>query len=138
MVSHIRNEKKCYKISIGITLSRFFCNAINFVIGCPNNLPSVMSKNKGCKRLKLSCTKLKSKCNSKLGAALGNSNLGKICKNALKGNAQKRVNEYCQKTCRKCGKLSNDYYANTVKEFHNIMNSCRLENILCNHLFIFR
>ena len=76
-----------------------------------------MSKNPGCKRLKLSCTKLKSKCNSKLGAALGNSNLGKICKKALKGKAQKRVNEYCQKTCRKCGKLSNDYYVNTVKEF---------------------
>merc|ERR1712126_8370 len=70
--------------------------------GCPNNLPSVMSKNPGCKRLKLSCTKLKNKCNSKLGAALDNSNSAKICKNALKGNAQKRVDKFCQETCNKC------------------------------------
>jgi len=33
---------------------------------------------------------------------LGNSNSAKICKKALRGKAQKRVNKYCQETCRKC------------------------------------
>jgi len=70
--------------------------------GCPNNLPSVMTKNNDCKSLKLSCTKLKNKCNSKLGAVLDDSKSAKMCKKALKGKTQNRVNEYCQKTCRKC------------------------------------
>ena len=75
-----------------------------------------MTKNNDCKSLKLSCSKLKNKCNSKLGVVLDDSKSAKMCKKALKGKTQNRVNEYCQKTCRKCGKLSNDYYVNDIKE----------------------
>ena len=71
-----------------------------------------MSKNPGCKKLKLTCTKLKNKCDSKLGKlwVLNNSKSAKKCKKALKGKSQKKVNEFCTKTCWGCGKLSNDFY----------------------------
>ena len=76
-----------------------------------------MSKNGNCKRLKLQCSKLKKKCNSKLGAVLGKSKSAKKCKEALKGNLNKKVNEFCTKTCKTCSKLSNTYF---LLEFHKI------------------
>ena len=72
--------------------------------GCKDALPSKMKSNSNCKKLKMTCTKLKSKCSSKLGSALGNSSNGKKCKSALGSLANKRVKEFCKKTCTKCSK----------------------------------
>ena len=101
----------------------FFCYAFDFDTGCSDNLPSILSKNRDCKIFKLNCAKLKNKCGSKLETAFRNSKSSKICKKALKGNAQKRVNEFCRKTCRTCGKFCYDNYLKNVKEV--LLNSSR-------------
>ena len=70
-------------------------------------LPRKLSKDKNCKRLKLSCTKLKSKCNGKLGSSLGKSASAKKCRKKL-SSAEKntRVKSFCNKSCKECGKPS--------------------------------
>ena len=89
----------------------------DFCIGCSNDLPSVMSKNGNCKKLKLACSKLKKKCNSKLGAALGKSKSAKKCKKALKKNSNKKVDEFCTKTCKTCSKLIVLYFQRNLTSY---------------------
>ena len=68
-------------------------------------LPKRLSKDKNCKRLKLSCSKLRSKCNSKLGSSLGKSASAKRCLKKLSSSEKnQRVKSYCNKTCKECGK----------------------------------
>ena len=92
----------------------FACFVFNFGIGCSNDLPSVMSKNGNCKKLKLECWKLKKKCNSKLGTVLGKSKSAKKCKKALKGNSNKKVDEFCNTTCKTCSMLSHTYFYDRI------------------------
>ena len=77
----------------------FFCYSFAFVIGCSGNLPSVMSKNWQCRRLKLNCTKLKNKCSSKLGKlwALKNSESSRKCRRALKGKQKRELMNFAEK-----------------------------------------
>lgn len=70
-------------------------------------LPRRLSKDKNCKRLKLSCTKLKSKCNGKLGSNLGNSASARKCRKKLSSSERNtRVKSFCNKSCKECGKPS--------------------------------
>ena len=70
-------------------------------------LPKTMSTNKNCKRLKLSCAKLRSKCNGKLGSSLGNSASAKKCKKKLPSWDKNILVKYlCTKSCKECGKPS--------------------------------
>ena len=102
----------------------FFWFVSDFVTGvCSDNLPSVISRNSDCKKLKLSCDKFKNKCGSKLGVALKNLKSSRRCKKALKRNSQKRVNEFCTKTCQTRGKFSNSYLtgSRSRKYFRNCL-----------------
>ena len=62
-------------------------------------------KYKDCKRLKISCRKLRSKCNAKIGSSLGNSASAKRCLRKLHPSTKNvKVKDYCKKTCKVCGK----------------------------------
>ena len=71
-------------------------------------LPKRLSKDKNCKRLKLSCSKLRSKCNSKLGSSLGfpkaSASAKKCSKKLSSSERNRRVKSYCSKTCKECGR----------------------------------
>ena len=73
--------------------------------GCEDRLPSVMKKNSACKRFKLTCKKLRNRCTTLLGHAIGSSKKAKKCKAALKGKVNIRVKSFCTYTCKTCGKL---------------------------------
>ena len=66
-----------------------------------------MSSDKDCKKLNISCSKLRNKCEKNLGDAIGpstNTN-AKKCKTALGNDAKKEVEEFCKITCNECGKF---------------------------------
>ena len=68
-------------------------------------LPKKLSKDRNCKRLKLSCNKLRSKCNGKLGSSLGNSASARKCLKKLSSSEKNTmVKSYCNKSCKECGK----------------------------------
>ena len=64
-----------------------------------------MTSNSNCKKLKKTCSKLKSKCKKTLKSALGSSSKAKKCIRALGGKADKKVNIFCEAKCKTCGKL---------------------------------
>jgi len=71
--------------------------------GCKDQLPSKMTSNSSCRKLKKTCAKLKSSCSKKLQNSLGSSSNANKCKNALGNtNGQKRVREFCKITCKQC------------------------------------
>ena len=89
-----------YSIS-GITIRDFpiFCYDVR--------LPKKLSTDKNCKRLKVSCKKLTSKCNVKLGSSLGNSASARKCLKKLSSSQKNtKVKSWCEKSCKECGKLS--------------------------------
>ena len=97
-------------MSIILFLVTFLHKSFNFEIvnqnlGCKDQLPSKMTSDSNCKKLKKTCAKLKSKCSSKLGSAIGTSSTAKKCKNKLGSNANKKVRDFCKITCNQCGKL---------------------------------
>lgn len=69
---------------------------------CKDSLPNKMTSNSNCKKLKKTCAKLKSKCSSKLGNALGSSNNAAKCKTALGSKKNTKVKVYCPLTCGTC------------------------------------
>jgi len=69
---------------------------------CKDSLPSKMTSNSNCKKLKKTCSNLKNKCSSKLGTAIGSSTTAKKCKSALGSNANKKVREFCKIRCSQC------------------------------------
>ena len=101
---------------------------------CKNRLPKKMRKNKNCKKLKLNCEKLKDKCDETLGTALGNSKKAKKCRKALKNKAKRKVNDFCELTCKRCGKFKLFLvmlyivviYCNSTYDIHEIFISSRL------------
>jgi len=71
--------------------------------GCGDSLPAVMKSNNNCKKLKKTCSNMKSSCSKTLGNALGSSNNAKKCKTALKSwQKNRKVNNLCKETCNKC------------------------------------
>ena len=74
-------------------------------LGCEDRLPPVMKNNADCKKMKQSCSKLKNKCSETLSVAIGNSKNAKKCKNALKDVGVEKVDTFCARTCKKCGKF---------------------------------
>ena len=80
------------------------------LLGCEDLLPPVMKKNAYCKKLKLSCLKLKNKCSDALSVAIGNSQNAKKCKKALDELGKENVGVFCTNTCETCGK----YHLNTL------------------------
>jgi len=77
--------------------------------GCNDALPGKFSTESSCKKLKQTCTKLKNKCTWKFNGALGNSNNAKTCKNKLGWYKNRKVEDHCKITCKKCahGKWTN-------------------------------
>ena len=65
-----------------------------------------MTNNSFCKKLKRTCSNLKTKCTSKLGLALGRFANAKKCKKALRSDANKKVGTFCKKKCGSCGKFN--------------------------------
>ena len=64
-----------------------------------------MASNKACKKWS-TCAKLKNQCKKTLGMVLGNTGVGKKCKQAIGNqNAKMLVNEVCKNTCKNCGKI---------------------------------
>ena len=63
-----------------------------------------MTGNNNCKNLKITCSKMKSKCSLKLANVFGSSKNARKCKTALGNQKNAKVNTYCKKTCNKCGK----------------------------------
>ena len=79
-------------------------------LGCRDLLPPVMKKSAHCKKLKLSCLKLKNKCSDALSVAIGISENAKKCKKALDELGKENVDVFCANTCETCGK----YYLSTL------------------------
>ena len=61
-----------------------------------------MKTNKNCKKLNLTCQKLKGKCSKKLNVAIGNSRTAKKCKTNLKDNGNEKVDSFCALQCKIC------------------------------------
>ena len=93
------------------TYSFFFFNLFSiFSIGCNDALPGKFSTESSCKKLKQTCTKLKNKCTWKFNGALGNSNNAKTCKNKLGWYKNRKVEDHCKITCKKCGNFIQTSY----------------------------
>ena len=77
------------------------------IVPCKDDLPTKMTSDKNCKKLRKPCPKLKSHCTKTLGSALGSSAKAKKCRTALKRAKNSKVRNYCQKTCNyQCGKIA--------------------------------
>ena len=73
-------------------------------------MPELFKASKFCKKLKTSCNQLKNKCNQKLSVAIGRSRAAYVCRKDLDKNPDMKhmkVYNYCQTTCKKCGKWLN-------------------------------
>ena len=98
-------------------------------------LPKRLSKDKNCKRLKLSCSKLRSKCNNKLGSSLGKSASAKKCSKKLSSSERnRRVKSYCSKTCKECGRYNFKYLVRRRNQFNRSM----LQILSNDWIFIFK
>ena len=78
-----------------------------------------MKTNENCKKLNLTCWKLKGKCSKKLNVAIGNSKPAKKCKTNLKDNGNKKVDSFCALQCKICNKILfvhfNEFISEQVK-----------------------
>lgn len=69
---------------------------------CSDSLPTVMTTDSGCQKLKQDCSTLQTECSKRLSIAIGNSKNAKKCKKALKKDGQTLVEFFCADTCNKC------------------------------------
>ena len=77
------------------------------MIECKDELPASMTSDTNCKRLDKSCLNLKNECTRRIFRTLGRSGDAKLCKKALGRANNKKVRNYCKKTCNvQCGKIS--------------------------------
>ena len=81
-----------------------FCK-LYFTIGCKDRLPIKMNTDKNCKRLNKTCSNLKYVCYLRLGSAIGISDYAYKCRYALGYRKNKKVEDFCKKSCHKCGKF---------------------------------
>lgn len=73
--------------------------------GCEDKgLPVAFTEKKACKKLKLSCSELFSKCDMKLKSSLGNTKKARRCKKKLSPTERNSlVKSFCNKSCKECG-----------------------------------
>ena len=76
------------------------------IVSCEDVLPATMISDRNCKKMRKTCSELKSECSKSLDFALGSSARARKCKKALKLAKNKKVRNYCKKTCNhQCGKI---------------------------------
>ena len=78
---------------------------MHYTKDCNDALPSKFTSNSKCKKLKKTCTNLKSKCALKLKSVLGNSDNARTCKSAIGLEGNTVVRQFCKISCGLCGKL---------------------------------
>jgi len=86
-----------------LVLAVFFNHGFQYVeSNCHDALPSKFTSNNKCKKLKKTCSNLKSKCDLKLKTALGNSDNARMCKTAIGLDGNSVVRQFCKISCGLC------------------------------------